>query len=132
MVFAAKVKIPTGDAPDISTGKTDYTGYLILGKKIGNVDFNANLAFETFGEPAGETIHDQIIFDLSAEYPVSQDWTLYAEIFGDTIPANMRDGTVSFAVGAEYQLTEHVNTFVSVGDDTDDLKAARFGVNYMW
>lgn len=36
------------------------------------------------------------------------------------------------AVAAEYMITDHVNTFVSVGDDTDDLRAARFGVNYTW
>ena len=132
VVFAGKVKIPTGDAPDIGTGKADYTGYVILGKKIGNVDFNMNLAFETFGQPADDTLHDQVIFDLSAEYPLSRDWTLYAEAFGDTIPANMADGTISGAIAAEYRITDHVNTFVSVGDDSDDLKAARFGVNYTW
>ena len=133
IVFAGKVKIPTGDSPDIGTGKADYTAYLILGKKIGNVDFNANVAFETFGQPSdGEVLHDQVIFDLSAEYPLSRDWTVYAEIFGDTIPANMRDGTFSGAIAAEYNINEHVNAFLSIGDDTDDLKAARFGVNYTW
>ena len=69
---------------------------------------------------------------MSAEYPLSRDWTLYAEVFGDTIPANMADGTISGAVAAEYRITEHVNTFVSIGDDSDELKAARFGVNYTW
>ena len=133
VVFAGKVKIPTGDTPDIGTGKADYTAYLILGKKIGNVDFNANLAFETFGQPAsGEDLHDQIIFDLSAEYPVAPRWTLYAEVFGDTIPANRNTGTVSGAIAAEYELTRHVNTFLSIGDDSDDLKTGRFGVNYTW
>ena len=133
IVFAAKVKIPTGDAPDIGTGKADYTAYLILGKKIGNVDFNANLAFETFGQPStGEDLHDQIIFDLSAEYPVAPRWTLYAEVFGDRIPANVNEGTVAGAIGAEYAINEHVNAFLSVGNDTDDLKTGRFGVNYTW
>lgn len=52
--------------------------------------------------------------------------------YRNTTPALGIKGTQAISVGAEYQLTRHVNAFVAVADDTDDLKIGRIGLNYGW
>jgi hypothetical protein len=132
VVLAAKVKLPTATNAEIGTRRADYTGYLILGKTIDGWEFNANAAVETFGSPAGSDFKNQFIYDFSVTHSISEKWTGYAEVFGNTSPEAGVRGTFSGAVGAEYQLSEHVNSFVSLGLDTDHLTVVRMGVNYTW
>ena len=132
IVLAGKVKAPTGKSPQIGTGKFDYTGYIILGKAIGGVDFNANLAYETFGNSAGEHPRDQFIYALSADYQFAPRFTGFLEFFANTAPQSGERGTSSVAIAGEYQLTDHTNVFLSVGDDTDNTKIVKSGLNFTW
>ena len=127
-VVAGKVKAPTGQTPDISTGKYDYTGYLIFGKNIGGVDFNANLAYESFGSKPDEKINNQVIYALSADRNLTEDLSVYAEIFGNTKPSDTDPASFAGALATEYRLTKHVNAFVSVGYDTDNTETVRSGI----
>jgi hypothetical protein len=132
VVLAAKVKLPTATNAAIGTRRADYTGYLILGKTIDGWEFNANAAVETFGSPAGSDFKNQFIYDFSVNHAITEKWTGYGEVFGNTTPETGARGTFSGAVGAEYQWSEHINSFVSVGLDTEHLTVVRTGVNYTW
>ena len=132
VVVAGKVKIPTASNNEVGTGKFDYTGYVILGKQIGPIDFNANLAYETFGSPDGEKLKDQFIYALSADHNLTDDWSVYAEVFGNSSPATGLDGDFTAGLGTEYKLTNHVNVFTAAGEDTSNLKFLRTGINYTW
>jgi hypothetical protein len=132
VVLAAKVKLPTATNAAIGTRRADYTGYLILGKLIGGWELNANAAVETFGSPAGSDFRNQFIYDFSVTHAITEKWTGYGEVFGNTTPETGTRGTFSGAVGVEYQISEHINSFVSVGLDTDHLTTVRTGVNYTW
>jgi hypothetical protein len=132
VVLAAKVKLPTATNAEIGTRRADYTGYLILGKTIDGWEFNANAAVETFGSPAGSDFKNQFIYDFSVNHSISEKWTGYGEVFGNTSPEAGVRGTFSGAIGAEYQWSEHVNSFGSLGLDTDHLTVVRMGINYTW
>ena len=80
----------------------------------------------------GADLRNQFIYDASLDFPVAPKLTLFVEGYGNTTPEIGVKGTQAISVGAEYQLTRHVNAFVAVADDTDDLKIARIGLNYGW
>ncbi len=131
IVFAFKTKAPTASSA-IGTGKYDFTYYVVLGKKIGEWDFNGNIAFETFGSPAGTHLKNQLILDLSADRSISQTWSLYIETFGNSNPEAGVKRTIAAAIGLEHDFTKHTNAFTSLGFDTDHLTTFRVGVNYTW
>jgi Putative MetA-pathway of phenol degradation len=129
VVLAFKIKVPTGKTPDISTGKYDYYPYVILGKHYGDWTFNANIGVDFIGRVDGENLRDQGILDFSAERKISNKLSLYAEVFGNTSPAEGVRGTVAGALAMEYQVSDHFNYFVSMGYDSDHLFNVRPGFN---
>jgi len=118
IVFAFKTKLPTASSA-IGTGKYDFTGYLVLGKKIGEWDFNGNIAFETFGSPVGTQLKNQLILDLSADRQISKTWSVYAETFGNSSPEAGINRTIAAAIGLEHDFAAHFNAFSSLGFDTE-------------
>ncbi len=132
ILLAEKVKIPTATNRDIGTGKADFQSYVIVGKTIGGVEFNLNLGYEFVGKTDTADLKSQVIYDISADFPVGERTTLFAEAFGNTSPEYGVTSTNAVSVGAEYQISQHVNAFVAVGDDTDDRKVGRIGFNYGW
>ncbi len=132
LILAQKIKIPTATNRDIGTGKVDAQTYVIIGKTWGETHLNVNLGYEYIGKVSGLNLRDQGIYDVSLDFPVAPRTTMFAEVFGNTSPELGGKGTNAIGFGLEYQLTDHVNVFTAVADDTDDLKVGRVGLNYSW
>ena len=133
VVLAFKVKVPTARNREIGTGLVDYYPYVILGKKIGHWLFNANLGVNFIGRARDDhATRDQLIYDLSVEREISDKWSVFAEVFGNSRPAVEEVSTVAGAVATEYKFTEHFNMFVSVGYDTGHLFNVRPGFNFVF
>lgn len=132
IILAQKIKVPTATNRDIGTGKVDAQSYVIIGKTWGAVELNINLGYEFIGKVQTTHLRDQFIYDASLDFPVAPKLTLFVEGYGNTTPEIGVKGTQAISFGAEYQLTRHVNAFVAVADDTDDLKIGRIGLNYGW
>lgn len=130
IVLAFKLKVPTATNSDIGTGKFDYQPYVILGKTYGNWVFNANLGYDFITSPSDESLKNQFIYDLSVEYKFSEVWSVFAEGFGNTSPADGEKGTFAWAIASEYKFNKNYNAFLSLGDDTDNLMNIRFGFNF--
>lgn len=130
VVLAFKLKVPTAKNRDIGTGKFDYLPYVIFGKTYGKWVFNVNLGYNFITSPSRvDQLKNQFIYDLSVEYKVTPKWSVFAEVFANSSPATGSKGTFSAAVATEYQFTNHFNTFISVGYDTDGLFNVRPGFN---
>ncbi len=129
VVLAFKLKVPTAKNPEIGTGEYDYYPYVIFGKKLGHWIFNANFGYNFITSPADEPLENQWIYDFSVEREITDKWSVYAEIFGNSIPAVGEKATFSGAVATEYRFTKNFNAFVSVGYDTDHLFNVRPGFN---
>lgn len=130
IVLAFKLKVPTGRMPEISTGKYDYLPYIILGKTWGKWVFNANFGYNFITSPsADEPLKNQFIYDFSAEYKLTDRWSVFGEIFANSSPALGQRGTFSGALATEFQFTKHFNAFISVGYDSDHLFNVRPGFN---
>jgi len=130
IVLAFKLKVPTGKEPDISTGKFDYYPYVILGKHVDDFIFNVNLGYNFITSPKDEPLRNQYIWDFSVEREITESWSVYAEMFGNSAPAKGEKSTYAWAFATEYRFDSNFNVFVSIGDDSDGLKALRFGFNY--
>lgn len=129
VVLALKVKVPTARNRAIGTREWDYYPYVILGKKWHDWLFNANFGRNFITSPADEPLKDQWIYDFSAERVITEKWSIIGEIFGNSKAAAGEKATFAGAIATEYKFTEHFNTFVSVGYDTDHLMAIRSGFN---
>jgi len=84
LATAFEVKFPTTDDPLIGTGKTDYTGYLIASKRVGNVDTHVNLGYTVLGKPAGVALSNTIDYAAAAEWKWSPRFDLVGEVIGNT------------------------------------------------
>ena len=134
VVLAAKVKIPTADNREIGTGQADYSASVISGKEFGELDLNLELEYETFGSSEGEDLKDQFIYTFSLDYGLTENLSFFAEVFGNTSPADGEDGSSAVLAGVEYdiEINKHVNPFISVEVDTDELITAKVGLEYTW
>lgn len=133
VVLALKVKVPTARNRDIGSGLVDYYPYVILGKKIGHWLFNANLGVDFIGRNRDDrTTKNQLVYDFSVEREITDQWSLFAEVFGNSRPAIGERSTFSGALATEYKFTQHFNAFVSVGYDTDHLVNIRPGFNFLF
>ena len=131
IVLAFKLKVPTGRNPEISTGKFDYLPYVILGKTWGPWVLNANFGYNFITSPSrDEPLKNQFIYDLSIERKITENWSVFAEIFANTSPALGQTGAFSGATATEYHFSDHLAAFVSVGYDTDGMVNVRPGFNF--
>ena len=129
VVLAFKLKVPTATNPDIGSGEFDYYPYVIFGKKIGHWLFNVNLGCNFITSPADQPLRDQFIYDFSVEREITDKWSVFAEVFGNSSPESGTSGTFAGAIATEYKFTKHFNAFISVGYDTDRLFNVRPGFN---
>ena len=120
VVLALKLKVPTASNRAIGTRKFDYYPYVILGKKYGNWIFNANFGYNFITSPSDEPLKNQWIYDFSTERVITEKWSLFAEVFGNSKAAAGEKSTFAGAIATEYKFTEHYNAFFSVGHDTHD------------
>lgn len=107
----------------------DYYPYVILGKNSNNWTLNANFGYNFIKSPRDEPLHNQYIYDFSAERHITKDWSVFVEMFGNSSPAAGVDNTVAGALATQYHFSKTVNAFVSVGYDTDQLLVIRPGFN---
>ena len=132
MVLAFKLKVPTARNRDIGTGEFDYYPYIIVGKKFGHWILNANFGYNFITSPSGEELKDQWIYDFSVEREITDHWSVYAEIFGNSKPSADEKATFAGAVATEYKFTKHFSALLSVGYDTDHVLSVRPGFNVSW
>jgi hypothetical protein len=162
VVVGGKVKIPTANDREIGTGKADYGISLIAGKEYGELDIGLELEYETFGDPPAERaapdptgepldpdeiaeggtlpaaatyeLNDMFSYSLSADYGLTENLSVFAEFFGNTAPSNDEDASNGAKIGLEFdvELTEYATPFVAVEIDTDDVFAAKVGVEWIW
>jgi len=133
VVVAARVKLPTA-GEDVGSGKADWSGLLILGKESGELELNLELEYATFGAPPGEQLKDQLLYTLGAEYGLSDFLAVYAELLGNSAPADGESRTDAALAGVEMDVfaTDTVAPYVSVELDTEEVATARAGVEWTW
>jgi hypothetical protein len=84
IAFAAEVKVPTARNQLIGTKELDYTGYLILSKRFGNLDVHLNGSYSVVGKPPSVPSVDNVFgFGALARYYVGNA-DIYAEVLGHT------------------------------------------------
>ena len=93
LALAGEVKIPTTDNPLISTGKTDYTGYVIGSKRFGPWDTHADVGYTIVGRPAGATLKNIWNFALGWERTLGSNSELYGEFIGNTAASSTPEST---------------------------------------
>ncbi len=84
LATAFEVKFPTTDDPLIGTGKTDYTGYLIVSKRMGRIDTHVNAGYTVLGRPAGVPLRNTFDYAAAAEWKWSPRFDLVGEVIGNT------------------------------------------------
>jgi len=120
IAIAGEVKVPTAKNLRIGSGETDYTVYLIGGKRSGRWDTQVNVGYTFVGAPPGVDVKNTENFAVSEEYRLKERWELVGEVFGHTAaqsggegagtPTTVPGGTeiggaeVVGAVGARYSI----------------------------
>lgn len=85
IALATEVKIPTAKNALIGTGKTNFTGYVILSKHFGQFDSHGNLGYSIMGKPAGvSSLNNILAFALAQEFHVSPQFDFVGEFLGNT------------------------------------------------
>ena len=78
--LAGEVKFPTARKLQLGSGEFDYRIFLAASKRIGPVDFHANIGYNIIGSPPGVNTRNPLDLALAAEWFVSKDFDLYAEV----------------------------------------------------
>jgi hypothetical protein len=156
IVLAFKLKVPTATNRDIGTGRFDYQPFVIVGETYGPWIFNENFGIDFVTSPPDEPLRNQLICDFSVERKITDNWSVFAEVFANTSPARGENNTYAGALATEYRLfapppavapqsTElplavpptdsesrgpfTVSVFASAGYDSDRLLSLRTGFN---
>lgn len=129
IALAAEIKVPTARNQLIGTRELDYTGYLVLSKRLGRLDLHANGSYAIIGKPAGVPSVDNVFgFGLLARYYLGKA-DLYAEVLGHTaaIPetegmggaAELSGGELFGTLGAGYWIRPYLQLFVCASYDNN-------------
>lgn len=84
LAIAGEVKVPTARNTLIGTGETDYSPYMIASRRFGNFDTHLNIGYAFLGSPAGVKLDNIITYGAAAEYDLTENWDLVAEVIGNT------------------------------------------------
>ena len=90
--IAAELKVPTASNRLIGTGKPDYTGYLILSKRLGAIDSHVNLGYTVPGSPTGATLSNYVHGAAAMVYRLRPRTDLFAEVLGQTAASPEGEG----------------------------------------
>ena len=94
--LAAELKIPLAKNALIGTGELDYTGYLILSKRLGRADLHANFGYAILGAPSGTTVNNIFNAAVAATVEMNKRFYVYGEVYGNTTSsATSTMGTVN-------------------------------------
>lgn len=140
IAFAAEVKAPVAQSAAIGTGEFDYAGYLILSKRLGNVDVSLNGSYTLVGKPANTMVNNIVGFAASAKYPIGK-LDLFGEVLGNTAAVSGSEGTGGAAelggvevvgtIGAGYKLAPWAYLFLNVSYDNNQAVLIHPGVTLM-
>ena len=90
VAFAAEVKFPVARNKLIGTGKTDYTGHIILSKSLGYFETHANIGYSIIGKPSGVSLNNIFVFGLAEEYHPNIRVEIVGEITGKPLLQKQR------------------------------------------
>ena len=94
--LAAEVKVPTARNALIGTGELDYTGYLILSKRLGKADLHANFGYAILGAPAGTKVNNVFNYAVATTVKMNHRLDVFGEVYGNTTSsATSTMGTVN-------------------------------------
>ena len=144
VALAAEVKFPVTRNKLIGTGKTDYTGYLILSKNLGRFDTHANLGYSIIGKPAGVSLNNIFVFGLAEEYHPNIRLDIVGEITGNTTSSEAADnpfaggentnspelagGELVAMIGGRYHLNSGITLCLGVSYDNSHAILLRPGL----
>lgn len=144
VALAAEVKFPVARDKLIGTGKTDYTGYVILSKNLGRFDTHANLGYSIIGKPTGVSLKNIFVFGLAEELHANMRIDIVGEIIGNTTSletvetpfaggenANspeLTGGELVGMIGGRYHLSTGVTLCLGVSYDNNNAILIRPGL----
>ncbi len=147
IALAGEVKVPTAENLRIGSGETDYTVYLIGGKRCGRWDTQVNVGYTFVGAPPGVDVKNTEDFAVSEEYRLQDRWELVGEVFGHTAAQSGGEGTatptnvpggaeiggaeVVGALGARYSL-DGVTYSLGVSLDNNGAVLVHPGIALRW
>ena len=124
MAFAGEVKLPTASNRLIGSGRADYTGYLILSKRVASIDTHANIGYTIVGRPVGVNVQNVLSFALAAERPLRHlDWV--AEVLGST--AALAEGGPQASPNGESTVAPEIG-----GQELIGTVGARYRLRDIW
>ena len=141
---AGEVKLPTAGNRQIGTGKTDFTLWGILSKRLGRLDVHGNLGYTVIGKPAGTHLKNIIDYAIAEEFHVSPQFDVVGEFIGNTsstgenvegtggpqLPAEAASGESSVMLGFRYHVRPAI--FVSLGVSYDNNHALLIRPGITW
>jgi 3-phytase len=120
VAFAAEVKLPTARNQNLGTGRADYTGDVILSKRVAGLYTHLNLGYTVVGKPPGADVRNVFGFALAAERRLER-FDVGGEVIGHT-------GVLRRA-GSEAWLASGVVRPELAGEQFAATLGARFHVN---
>lgn len=141
--LGGRVKIPTARNRNLGTGKFDYTGILVIGKEIGDFEFNLEFEYTNYGQPGpssardsqpAERLKDQLFYKLAIDYNLAEHWTIFTELYGETAASADEGAKKGALLGLEYDidLNDRTNLFTEISLSTERLFAAKIGLEWSW
>ncbi len=104
LALAGEVKVPTAGNQLIGTGETDYTGYVILSKRLGDFDTHLDFGYAAQGAPPGVTVGNLFSFAAAVQYVVSPRLHLFGEVLGNVSTAEGGEGADGGGMGAQAEV----------------------------
>ena len=139
LAFAAEVKFPTARDRLIGSGEPDYTGYVILSKRLGRIDTHLNLAYTFVGRQDNVPLNNIVSFAAAGVYKLSPRSELFGEVLGNTaaIPASessttpeVAGGEVSGTLGVGREIGLGLALYFAVSYDTNNAVLVRPGLTW--
>ena len=118
VALGAEVKLPTATSRLIGSGRADYTGDLILSKRVATLDLHLNLGYTLVGSPPGLHTRNVTWYAVAVERRFAR-YDLVAELRGHT--AALTDGSDPDAAGATRPLAAEL---------AGERRVATLGVRY--
>ena len=147
LALAGEVKIPTAKNLRIGSGETDYSIYLIGGRRSGRWDMQVNVGYTFVGAPSGVHVNNVENFAVSEEFRWKEQWDLVGEVFGHTAAQSSGEGTgsptvpgtteiggaeVVGTVGARYHSLDGLTYSLGLSFDNNAALLVHPGITLRW
>lgn len=99
VALAGEIKFPTTRNTLISTGKTDFAGYLIGSKRFGRLDTHADVGYTVVGRPRGAQLKNIFNFAFAWERALGASSELFGEFLANTAAGSGTEPTGPAALG---------------------------------